>query len=165
MPVSRSLRRLLHIRTLQEQQSRMELESALGELRQLEHALASAASRATRGRALIGSSANTGELADRLAGLEEARAASRHTASLQPRIEDAREDASELRRHFLDRRVERRQAETLVSEAEARDAIDVDRRTQQALDDAFGSRRMRAQRNAAASERIDSRDSPAPAKG
>jgi hypothetical protein len=44
-------------------------------------------------------------------------------------------DLCSLRERFLAKRVDRRQAETLIVETEARDAADQSRRGQQALDD------------------------------
>jgi hypothetical protein len=146
--ISRAMCRLLRIRNLQEQTCHLELESALGELNLLEQALKHSGDRDHRGRLLIGSSARTGELADRLSGIEESRAAGRHAASLRPRIADAEEEVATLRERFLARRVERRQAETLIDEAAARDAVADGRRSQQALDDWHGSRRRRSEREA-----------------
>ena len=140
MAVSRALRRLLRIRDLEEEQSRLALESALSELQRLKHALTAAAERDRGGRLLVGASARTGELPDRLAGLEETRAAARYAAALAPRIADAEVDAAALRLEYLSKRVERRQAETLIQEAEARDAIEAGRRGQQALDDWYSNR-------------------------
>lgn len=137
MAVSRALRRLLRIRDLEEEQGWLALESALGELRHLENALAAAIERERRGRRLAAASAYSGELIDRLAGLEETRAAGRRSAALAPRIADAELDVAALRQEFLARRVERRQAETLIQETEARDAVEDGRRGQQALDDWF----------------------------
>lgn len=144
MAISRGLRRLLRIRILQEQTCRLELDSALGELNLLAQALRSSDARDHRGRGLIGSSARTGELADRLSGLEESRIAGRHAAALRPRIANAEEEVAERRQVFLARRVERRQAETLIEEAGARDAVDAGRRAQQAVDDWYGTRRRRS---------------------
>jgi hypothetical protein len=79
MPVSRALRRLLRVLHLEEEETRRALESALSDLHRLEHALAAAAARNRSGRGLIVQSAVTGELADRLAGLEESLAAARRT--------------------------------------------------------------------------------------
>ncbi|MGD0731384.1 MAG: hypothetical protein ABR956_08965 [Terracidiphilus sp.] len=141
MAVSRSLRRLLRIRSLEEEQCRLALESALGDLRHLKNALSATVEQGRRGRALVGTSAQTGELPDRLAGLEESRAAVRRAAALAPRIADAELDAAALRQEFLLKRVERRQAETLIQESEARDAVEAGRRGQQGLDDWFGNRR------------------------
>lgn len=135
MAVSRAMRRLLTIRDLQEEQSRLALESAMGELHSLEDALRDTAGRDRRGRRLIEASVETGELPDRLAGLEETRTAVRFAAVLGPRIEAADYDTKRLRQEFLARRVERRQAETLILEAEAGDAAEAARRSQMALDD------------------------------
>jgi hypothetical protein len=79
-------------------------------------------------------------LPDRLAGLEETRAASRHAAALGPRIDAMGEEVAGLRQEFLLKRVERRQAETLIQEAEAREVIETGRRSQQTLDDWYSSR-------------------------
>jgi vacuolar-type H+-ATPase subunit I/STV1 len=140
MAVSRALRRLLHIRDLQEEQSRLALESALGELHSLEDAMAATFERGRRGRRLVDASARNGQLADRLAGLEETRSASRHAEALEPRIDAMGEEVRELRQEFLSRRVERRQAETLIRETEAREAVEDGRRGQQTLDNWFSSR-------------------------
>ncbi|MGD0901421.1 MAG: hypothetical protein ABR924_00640 [Terracidiphilus sp.] len=148
MAVSRGLRRLLGIRIIEEEQSRLALESALAELNRLKRALAATVERDRRGRRLVEASARTGELADRLAGLEEGRAASRHAAALAPRIANAELDVAELRQEFLTHRVERRQAETLIQEAEAQDAIEAGRHGQQALDDWYGNRLHREESEA-----------------
>ncbi len=145
MAVSRALRRLLRIRELEEEQGRIALEAALGDLVRLKNAQAAAFERARRGRRLVGSSAVSGELADRLAGLEETRTAERLARALLPRIADADEEVASQREDYLASRVERRQAETLIQEAEARDALDADRKSQQALDDWFRNRLHRAE--------------------
>jgi hypothetical protein len=140
MAVSRALRRLLRIRDLEEEQSRLALEAALGELNRLERALTAAAERDRRGRRLVAASAHTGEFTDRLAGLEETRAATRGSAALAARIATSKLNIATLQQKFLEDRVERRQAETLIRETEARDAIESSRRSQQALDDWYSSR-------------------------
>jgi len=143
MAVSRALRRLLCIRELEEEQSRLALESALGELNRLETALAVTAERDRQGRGLIVASAQTGRLPDRVAGLEEARSAARLTEALYGKRETAQLEVAWLRQSFLARRVERRQAETLIQGAEALDAVEAARRSQQALDDWYRSRPAR----------------------
>jgi hypothetical protein len=143
MAVSRALRRLLFIRDLEEEQRRLALEAALGERTRLEDALAAAAERERRGRRLVQASARTGELLDRLVGLEESRAAGRHARFIEPRIEAVGEEVAARREEFLLKRVERRQAETLIRETEAREAIEAGRRGQQALDDWYSSRLYR----------------------
>jgi hypothetical protein len=144
MTVSRALRRLLRIRELEEEQGRIALEAAIGDLSRLTNEQAATVARGQRGRRLVGSSAVTGEFTDRLAGLEETRAAERLALALAPRIANANEDVGNRREDYLAKRVERRQAETLIEEAEARDAIDAERKSQQALDDWFRNRLHRS---------------------
>lgn len=147
MAVSRALRRLLQIREIEEEQSRLALDAAAGELHRLERLLAAARERERQGRRLVVLSARTGQLPDRLAGLEETRAAGRHGAALAPRIEAGEEQVTELREEFLLKRVGRRQAETLIRETEALQAIEAGRRSQQSLDDWYrsGQRRQEAE--------------------
>jgi len=140
MPVSPALRRLFRIRDLEEEQCRLALESAQSELNRLEQALVATVERKRRGRQLVGTSAHTNELPDRLAGLEETRAAERFAAALAPRIKDMQMNVNARREEFLQKRVERRQAETLIQETEIKDAVETGRREQQSLDDWYRSR-------------------------
>jgi hypothetical protein len=137
MAVSRAMRRLLRVREIQEEQCRAALESAIGDLKRLEAALAAARERDGGGRRLVAVSAVTGELADRLAGLEETRAALRHAAALTPRIAEMQLEVTSRRGEFLGKRIERRQAETLIGKTEAGDAIEAGRRVQRGVDDWF----------------------------
>jgi len=140
MPVSRALRRLLRVLSIEEDQRRMALEFATGGLRQLERARAATVDQAQSGRQLVVSSVRSGELPDRLAGLEETLAARRRALVLAPRIADAEFDVDARRQEFLAKRVEARQAETLIQEAEARESIVAARRAQQSLDDWYLNR-------------------------
>ena len=149
MAVSRAMRRLLRIRDLEEEQCRMALESAVGELSRLEHALKATAAWERHGRRLIEGSVGSGELVDRLSGLEELRAAGRHAAALVPRIAAGEAEVAELREEFLSKRVERRQAETLIEETEAEVELVAGRHGQQALDDWYRSRQHREGSNVA----------------
>ncbi len=144
MAVSPALRRLLRVLEIEEEQCRLALESALGSLRRLEHAYAAASERQRRGRRLVVSSAASAEPEDRLAGLEETRAGRRHAVALAPRIAEMEEKVDAQRQIYLAKRVERRQAETLIREIEARDAIEAGRRGQRTLDEWFLSRMRRA---------------------
>ncbi len=134
MASSRPMRRLLRVLQLEEEQRREALGEALGELRRLQHAQEKAVERERRGRRLVAASAGSGEIMDRLAGLEEARAGARRSAALHPRVDAAQREVELRRQEFLAKRVERRQAETLVEETEAREALASGRRGQQALD-------------------------------
>jgi flagellar biosynthesis chaperone FliJ len=140
MAVSRALERLLAIRKLEEEQTRLALESALGELHRLRSALKAAVARDRRGRQLVAASAQTGELADRLAGLEEMRAAVRQAKIIAARIEHSDIEVAGLRGKFLAKRIERRQAETLIEETKAQDAVTSSRRGQQEMDSLHQSR-------------------------
>lgn len=140
MGISRAMLRLLRIRELEEEQSRVALESALGEMARLEEALAGTAERDRQGRILVTRSAEDGELSNRLAGIEESHAAKRRSLLLFPRLQSAEEAAVALREDLLRKRVERRQAEALVDEARAEAATEVLRREQQGLDDWFRAR-------------------------
>jgi hypothetical protein len=140
MAVSRALLKLVRIRDLEEEQCRIVLESAVGDLKRLRHAQAATVEQDRRGRRLVDASAHSGELPDRLAGMEETRAAVRLALVLAPRIEDTEQDVENLREDFLAKRVERRQAKTLVEEGGAQDALASERRSQQALDEWFRNR-------------------------
>ncbi|MGB8259821.1 MAG: hypothetical protein WCE75_05705 [Terracidiphilus sp.] len=140
MAVSAGIRRLLRVRSLEEEQSRQVLESALGELERIEHALAAASQAERAGRLLLKGSVEQGDLTGRLAGLQQVLACERHSAFLAPRREEAAEDVADLREEFLFRRVERRQAETLIEEGEAAEAAEADRRSQQSTDDWYSGR-------------------------
>jgi len=140
MAVSQALRRLLRIRDLQEEQSRLALASSQGELNRLEDALKATGNQDRRGRLLVDASARTGELPDRLSGLEEMRTAIRIAAVLSPRIEAKQMDVNSRRQEFQTMRVARRQAESLIADAESADAVDAGRRGQQALDDWYSSK-------------------------
>lgn len=143
MVVSPPLRRLLRVRALEEEQSRLALEAELGELRRLESALHGTEERERRGRELVHDSAKSGEALDRIAGIEESKAASRAGFLLKSRVESAGAMVADLQEEFIEKRVERRQAETLVGEIEAREMIEQGRRSQQRLDDWYGSRGRR----------------------
>ena len=153
MAVSRALRRLLRIREIEEEQGRMAMKSALADLHRLERALTASLERERRGRRLVQASARSGELPDRLAGLEELRGADRLAQVLAPRIVDSEQSVAGLREEFLSMRVARRQVETLIEEAEARDAVDAGRRSQQALDDWYRNRLHRTLSQAKTAER------------
>ena len=145
MAVTTALQRLLRIRDLEEEQSQIALGSALGELKDLENARMAAVGRRRQGRELVVASAGSGETIDRQAGLVEGQAAERQTLMLEPRIAASEQRTSQLRQKVLEKRVECRQAETLIEETETRVAVEASRRDQRGLDDWFGSRKFRKQ--------------------
>ncbi len=140
MSVSKSLRRLFGIRAIEEEQNRVALESANAELRALKNGLETARARARLGRELATRSASSAEITDRLAARIETEAAERLATALLTRIAVGQAHAARLQRAYLDKRVEKRQAGTLIDEAEAEDVAMAERRGQQNLDDSFGVR-------------------------
>lgn len=140
MAVSRGLRRLVRVLEIEEEQRRMELAAGLGELGRLNRAQDAAGNRERGGRALVASSAFSGDARDRFAGVEETEAAKRVEAALTPRIAAAEKQAAALRQEFLAKRTARRQVEALMEEAEAKQAAEADKRSQRMLDDRFLSR-------------------------
>jgi hypothetical protein len=137
MAVSRAMRRLLRVLEMQEEQARLQMESALAELRKLERALDATGHRERVGRQFVKASAAASDSADRLAGVEESRMASRQAAILKPKAASAGSLASERRGEFLGKRVERRQAETVIAHAEERETSETGRRVQRELDEWF----------------------------
>ncbi len=141
MAVSRSMRRLLQILEIQEEECRGAMESARAELKRLEQALTWSVERARGGRRLIAASAASGEIADRIAGIEETQVAKRIAKVLTPRIANSESAVNLRQREFLAKRIERRQAETLIEEAKALEKVEAGRRAQRELDNWFLSRR------------------------
>jgi flagellar biosynthesis chaperone FliJ len=140
MPVSAALQRLLRVLDQEEELQRRELESAQGEMAKLELAKRVAGERQQKGRRLIASGVQSNDLCDRLTGMEEM-LAGRHCGSvLQQRIHQSTLVIDELRTALLNKRVERKQAETLIEAAQAREAAAADRRMQQSLDDWYLTR-------------------------
>jgi flagellar export protein FliJ len=145
MAVSRGLKRLLEVRALEEELSQAALEEALGDLRLLEEALEMALERERGGRRHVTASAASADAADRIAGLEETRAASRRVAALRPRIAEMEAEVTARRAAFLSKRMERQQVETLIRKTEAVAAQVAARRAQREIDDWFlrGAERAR----------------------
>ncbi len=117
------------------------MELAIAELARLELAQRTAQQRERAGRSLVAASASSGEIADRIAGMEESRSASRLTVVLASRIRAAQDAVAKLRHDYLHKRTSRLQAETLAETERARVAAISLRRGQQALDDWYLNRR------------------------
>lgn len=151
MAVSRTLKRLLRVLELEEEQCLGAMEEAMAELRRLENALVVAGERSRQARLMVVNSAYTGAFEDRLAGLTEAEASERLQKALKPHISVAESYVAEVREAYLAKRVERRQAETLIEEAEARDKVENNRKAQASLDEWYLSQPHRRERQSSAS--------------
>jgi flagellar export protein FliJ len=143
MAASKSLRRLRDIRQAEEEQNHAAMGSAVAELRRLETALMQDRARVRRARVLVASSVQTGEVLDRIAGLEEIRAADSTAKILAGKIDAAEKTVQKKRQELLDKRLERRQVETVCEAMQAKDTAEANRKRQTALDDWHRSRRHR----------------------
>ena len=143
MAVSRAMRRLLRVRELEEEQRRLALESAAAELGKLNSMIQFTHEQARRGRQLITQSAVLGEVHDRLVGIEEIRTSERYQQVLVPRIAEQEKIVAERREEYMEKRLERRQAETLIEEAKKVEELENSRRAQMALDDWFSNKLYR----------------------
>jgi hypothetical protein len=141
MAISEAMRRLLGLRVLEEEQRKLALESALGEMHGLEHALNAMRTRRHSGRELLQAATQSADVTDRIAGLIECESAERNAVLIEIRLAEARRRAAELRDGYLSKRVERRQAEAVIREAEALETLEAARRDQQTMDDRFTARR------------------------
>ena len=141
MAASSSLRRLRSIRQVEEEQLQAAMELAVAEMLRLKTALKETRERVMQARLLVVSGVQTGEFLDRIAGLEEVRAADRWAEVLKRRIDSAKNRVQKTRQEFLDKRIERRQAETVCEAMQARDTAEASRKSQLALDDWYRSQR------------------------
>lgn len=135
MAASQNLHRLRSIREAEENQRRTQMESSLAKLRSLQNALEDNFGRERRARALIASSIQSGEQVDRIAALEEITAAERQMTVLPARIAAVETDVALIRQEFLAKRIERRQVESLLEAARAREVVEANRKSQSALDE------------------------------
>ncbi len=137
MAASHGMRRLLRVLELEEEHYRAQMEAALADLRQLEEALMTAGEQERAGRRLVADSIATGEIADRVSGIEESRLAGKRSAALKPRIAGAEAVAVSRQQKFLEKRIDRRQVESVIEKAATEKTLDDGRRVQRALDDWF----------------------------
>lgn len=147
MAVPPGWRRLHRLREAEERQKNAALVSAIQELNRLESAMQSVHDRATSGRAILNEGLNGGEPEDRIAGSEEIAAANRLAGILSARIRQAKENIARTREQFLAVRIQKRQVETLLDLAIARDHVDAQRKSQTALDEWYRSRLERTSSN------------------
>lgn len=143
MRASKALERLLRIRGLEEEQKRAFLGSALSKLEALKRAHETTIQSEQQGHARLRSSAASGEIVDRQAALVELEVARARSRALASRIVASEVETARRRQEVLDKRVERRQADTLFEEAVAREAVKSDRRSQVAIDDRCAARGRR----------------------
>ncbi len=143
MAAGKGMRRLVRLLLLEEEQAERALAASIATARELEAGITAAHGREQMGRGLVRLSAGAGEPLDRVAGLEEVKAGERIRQALLPRLAEAEMIVVARREQYLNKRVERRQAETVVQEAEAGAAREASRRNQESLDDMYLGRMRR----------------------
>jgi len=141
MTISPVIARLLHIRELQEEQCRLELESALRAVQTLQAARGDAADRARRGRELIRASGWSNEPVERLSGIVEEGIAVRLQGLLEADIAQAEQRAGMRRETYVAARIGRSQIGTLVKRVADGEARRQAAMHQFDLDEWFRSRR------------------------
>ena len=137
------LERLLKIRGAEEEQRRRALQAAEAKLNSLEQARESALEMEKKGRARMVEGLISGAVAERQSGAVESASGQRRARILGAHIAAAENETAASRQAFLEKRIERRQAETLVEEVGAREAMEAGRRGQRDIDDWFGTRNHR----------------------
>ena len=141
MAVKPMLERLLRLRELEEEQSRLELERASTVHARVEQQRNSVARRQAVMRRAFVAGIEAGNNLGRSGAVIEMERAREQTAQIELRLAAAERELRRQREEFLVRRTSRRQVETLVDEAKAELELMASRRAQQMLDDWYGRRR------------------------
>jgi flagellar export protein FliJ len=139
----RVLSRLLRLRELEEEMSRMELESAVGDRNRVAGELAAAVNRQALGRQSFLVSIGDSDTAGRTGSVISMEQARKLSTRIAPRLEAADREVVRRREEFLSRRTGRQQVETLVEREQRTLKEEAARRAQQILDDWYGRRSPR----------------------
>jgi flagellar export protein FliJ len=142
MPVARGFERLLRIRALEEEQSQASLAAALAELKSFARALEQTLKRGQGGRQLLWRALQSGETADRVAGLLEINTAKTRAERLSAKLQDAARQVDERQSELLATQIKRKQSEMLVDRQRTLDSREAERRVQRELDEWFRSRQQ-----------------------
>ena len=140
MAIGQNLLRVHAVRQAEEQEQKNLLATAIAELRQLERTQELVRQRRARGRESFEESVRLGSREERICALAEIDATERLARDVSGRIGTARTQIQGLQREFLNRRIMRRQTETLLEAAEAVAKVEAERKTQNAMDDWYRSR-------------------------
>ena len=140
MAEKRVLARLLKLRELEEELSRVELEAAIAARSRIEGEMSAAEDRRVQGRRSFADALGDVDTAGRTGGVMEMEQAKLQRLRIQPRLEAADSAAAWQREEFLARRTSRRQVETLLDNHRQQAEIEAGRRAQQMLDDWYGRR-------------------------
>jgi flagellar export protein FliJ len=136
------LTRLLRLRAMLEDRAHRELERRSAEVRRLDAAAEEGRAQARAARRDAVRHLGSGE-AEWCVGMVDAEILTGNSARLGSLAESQRPELEAARAALLERRLERRQVETLVAEAAAAEALDEARHEQKRIDDWFQSRTAR----------------------
>lgn len=134
------LRRLLRIRQLEEEASRMAVELSVLERDRRIAELAVAGELRNQGRMEFLRRAGEADTAGRAGAWMEVEEAEHQQKQIVPRLAQAESEVSERREEYLAQRTRRRQVETLLEREDAQNREKAARRAQQLLDDWFSRR-------------------------
>ena len=140
MAVRRVLHRLLRLRELEEQLSRMELEAAVQNRRQVAQELAIAVHEQAQGRKNFVQGIFETDAVIRTGAVIAMEQARQKRTRIEPNLEAADREVARQQVEFLARRTGRRQVETLVDQEGATAREEAARKAQQMLDDWYGGR-------------------------
>jgi hypothetical protein len=140
MVVRRTLTRLLRLRELEEEQSRLKLEAAVTNRNRAQKEFEAAVGRQAQGRRDFVTGILRQSQLERAGGGMEMERASRERLRLQPALETADAEVMRQQAELLVRRTGRRQVETLVKNERTKVEVEAGRRAQQMLDDWYGRR-------------------------
>jgi flagellar export protein FliJ len=138
--IRRVLTRLLRLRELEEEQTRIQLESAVGDRDRVQEDLAQTADYLTQGRQSFRASVTNRDAMGRTGAVLETEQARQQRLRILPRLQAAEAEVTRQREEYLLRRTGRRQVETLVENEKEMAAVETARRVQQILDDWYGRR-------------------------
>lgn len=138
MATERGLKRLLQLRKLEEEQSRRDLEIAIGNRSRIERDLAVATEWHAESRRRFLVALCDKDATGRVCGVVEMDVAQDRRSRIEPALDDAEAEIVQQREELLSKRSGRQQLETLVESARAEAEVEALRRAQQILDDWYG---------------------------
>lgn len=157
--MSRSLKRILKVRQLVEDQSRIQLEAAVRNLAEVEQGIASWQRRGVASRELARAAMINQDPENRLAAEVEEELVYLRVERLKPIREACLEQVMVCREQFLEHRKLTMQTSSILSKREAEAEAERLKKTQQALDEWYQSERLRSIQE---EERRSQKVSPAP---
>lgn len=136
----RGLQRLLRVRKLEEQQSRAELESVVGNRDEIGREIAEAKGRQSAEWHRLISAADEEDRSGRAVATIAMEMARMQQMRAEPRLKEMEAEVARTREELLTRRVRRRQVEAVLEEELRETQKTSERKAQQTLDDWYGRR-------------------------